>query len=89
MKNKVGKEKEHGAEKTAEIRELTTWTIKKKQALHTKNKQPEKVVPKLLTVKPESNRRETETRTGLSKRVHRKQTGKMALPTLLQSTSNL
>lgn len=65
MKKRAGKEKEHGAKKTAEIRELTTWRIKKKHAPNIKNKQPEKVVPKLLPVKPE--RRETETRTGLSK----------------------
>lgn len=46
MKNKAGKEKEHGAEKTAEIRELTTWTIKKKTGTKYKEQTARKSSPK-------------------------------------------
>lgn len=52
MKKKAGKEKEHGAEKTAEIRELTTWTIKKNHKLQVQ-RTARKSSPKLLPVKPE------------------------------------
>lgn len=89
MKKKAGKEKEHGSEKTAEIRELTTWTIKKNHKLQVQ-RTARKSSPKAAPCETrERNRRETKTRTGLSKREHRKETGKMLLPTLLQSTPNL
>lgn len=85
-KKRAGKEKEHGAKNTAEIRELTTWTIKKNHMLQVQ-RTDRKSSPKAARRETrERNRRETKTRTELSKREHRKETGKMPLPTLLQNT---